>query len=107
MENSFQRKIEISHILPIMVALFVGLLSIILWQALNVREDAQIKLAVKQEALALRAEIVERIEPKILALIRMAKRWEARGGTPREEWEKNAALIMAHHTGQRGIAKGL
>ncbi len=73
--------------------------SVLLWQALTAREHEQVKQMVEQEAQILRAEIEERIEPQIQALIRLAKRWERRGDTPREEWEADATLYVAQHVG--------
>ena len=77
--------------------------SVLLWQALTAREHAQIQFAVEQETLTLRTEIIERIEPKILALERMAMRWEIRGGTPREEWEADGARYIADQTGKQAL----
>ena len=94
----------ISRRLPILIAIGVASLSVVLWQALIEREHTQIQFAVEQQAIILQSEIIERIEPKILALVRMAKRWEIRGGTPREEWEIDATLSVVDQPGLRGIA---
>ena len=103
---STRRQIQewVSKRLAILVAVGVASFSVVLWQVLIAHEHAQITLTVEQEALNLRIEIIERIEPEILALERMAMRWETRGGTPREEWEADARLYLTHQTGQLGIA---
>ena len=62
----------ISRWLAIFVAVGVASLAVLLWQVLTAQELNQVKLAVEEEALTLKAEITERIEPKILALVRMA-----------------------------------
>ncbi|MCZ6490716.1 MAG: hypothetical protein O7A06_09315, partial [Acidobacteria bacterium] len=103
---STRRQIQewVSKRFAILVAVVVASFAVVLWQALIVHEHAQIKLAVEQEALTLRANIQARIEPEILALVRMAKRWEAHGGTPREAWEADAMHYLADQTGQWRIS---
>ncbi|MCH7979256.1 MAG: CHASE domain-containing protein, partial [Acidobacteria bacterium] len=103
---STRRQIQewVSKRFAVLVAVVVASFAVVLWQALIVHEHAQIKLAVEQEALTLRANIQARIEPEILALVRMAKRWEAHGGTPREEWEADAIHYLADQTGQWRIS---
>ena len=102
---STRRQIQawVSKRLAILVAVGVASLAVVLWQALIEREHAQIQFAVEQQAIMLQTEIIERIETKIFALERMARRWELRGGTPREEWEADAALYLTHQTGLRRI----
>ena len=104
MSSFTQLKNWISPRLAVLVAFGVASLSVVLWHALVTREHAQIKLAVEQTTHALSAEIKERVEPKILALVRMARRWEAQGGTSREEWEADALLYLTHQTGQQSIS---
>ncbi len=97
-------EVSVRRWLAIPVALGVGTLSVALWQALVTQEHAQIVRTVQSEANILRTTIKDRIEPQILALVRMAERWEMRGGIPREEWEADAALYLAHESSYRGIA---
>ena len=75
--------------LSILVAVGVASLSLALWQAIATHERAQVARAVEQETLTLRTEIKERIEPKILALVLLARRWELRGGTSRAFLSRN------------------
>lgn len=93
----------VSKRLAFFVAIGVASFSVVLWQALIAQEHAQIKRAVEHQAFVLQSQIIERIEPKILALERMARRWEIRGGTPREEWEADGTRFIADQTGQRVI----
>ena len=84
----------------------IGLLSAVaFWQLLRIREQSQVRFAVEQEAYGLRIEIKDRIDPNIHALVRMAKRWELREGTPREEWESDAAQHLADQFGTRAIVR--
>lgn len=92
---------------PLWITIPVGLsvvtLAVALWQALIVQERAQIERIILAQANSLRSEIQELVEPRILALVRMAKRWEVRGRTPRGEWESDAELILAHQPGFQAI----
>ncbi|MEE9250666.1 MAG: ATP-binding protein [Alphaproteobacteria bacterium] len=92
---------------PLWITIPVGLsvvtLAVALWQALIVQERVQIERIILAQANSLRSEIKELVEPRILALVRMAKRWEVRGRTPRAEWESDAKLILAHQPGFQAI----
>ncbi|MCH8268342.1 MAG: CHASE domain-containing protein, partial [Acidobacteria bacterium] len=103
---STRRQIQewVSKRFAILVAVGVASLSVALWQALVAREHVQIRRAVEQETLNLRTEIKERLDPQINALDRLARRWEMRGGTPREEWEADAMHYLADQTGQWRIS---
>lgn len=45
-----------------------------------------------------------RVESEVWDLLRMAERWERRGGTPRQEWEADAASYIAHQPGYLSLA---
>ena len=104
MQKAYLKNVELPRILPIMVAVCVALLTIVLWQALNARENAQIKLAVEKEAIKLRTAIKERLDPQINELDRLASHWEMRGGMAREDWEADSTLSVAQNIGQRGVS---
>ncbi len=89
--------------LTIFVGVLVATLAVALWQALIVQERAQIERTTVAQASSLKTEIKGLIEPRILALDRMAKRWEVRGKTPRAEWESDAKLLLAHQPGFQAI----
>ncbi len=76
----------------------IGILTIDLWswRAINLHEHTQIEQMIKSEAEDVKDEIRTHIEQQVLALIRMGKRWEIRGKTPREEWESDAELYAGH-----------
>ncbi len=87
------------------VALAAGLaLSALLWQALSARQAGEIEDRLRSQAVSVRAEFTREIEVRVLALERMAQRWAVRGGTPRAEWQADAAAHIADRPGCRALA---
>lgn len=87
----------------IAAGLAVAAAAALLWQALLAHERAQIRRHLLQETVNLSAEINGVIEHRILALTRMARRWEARRRTPRDEWEADVALYVEHQREYQAI----
>ncbi len=71
------------------VALVLGL-----WQALNIRQQYQIHEIVKAQALKIAFAADDFLDFRVLALERMANRWQVRGGIPRREWEHQAEAYL-------------
>ncbi len=94
---AWQRKRKSSsnlYYLPI-VSLLLGLtLTLCLWQATYAEERNSIQRAVDLESEILRDFVKGEINKQILTLERMVKRWEIRGGTPRNEWETDAGRYI-------------
>lgn len=80
------------------VTIGVFSLSLIQWHVLGKQERDSLNKTIQRETRELRTKIVSGIEPKILALLRMAERWEAFDGMPRTQWNKDASLYVAHNT---------
>lgn len=91
-------------ILPIVVGLTTSAATLWLWQALMKQERIQIQQAVAKEAVNLKLEIQERLHPKVLALVRIAKQWEYEGKPTPEEWMFNANLNIEHFKSHQAIA---
>ncbi len=89
--------------LPIPVAVSVVTATLILWQALIAHEHAQTKHTIESVAFNVKSEISTRMESRILALVRMANRWEVQGEIPGEQWEYNARLYAEHYVGCQRI----
>ena len=96
--SSFRRRLAL--------AAGIGTLTVsfLIWQALLLQERGQITRTIENETRNLRITIEEKFETEILALVRIVQRWEFRGGTPREEWERAAALYLAHQPGLYAVA---
>lgn len=79
-------------------------LSISVWYALNSLEQIQLKKLVENEVDNIAIEVQELIEPRIEALVRMAKRWEVNKGTPKKIWESDAKNYVFHQPDYQVIA---
>ncbi|NJN56953.1 MAG: PAS domain S-box protein [Leptolyngbyaceae cyanobacterium SL_5_9] len=89
--------------LPLIVGGVISVLILLLWQNLEVYQHDQIQSSIAHEAAIIEAEISDRLNTRILALERMAKRWEVRGGTPQQEWEADAAIYLKDFSGWQAI----
>ncbi|MFQ5662671.1 MAG: PAS domain S-box protein [Terriglobia bacterium] len=89
--------------LPLPVGIGVVTITLCLWQALTTAEHALIQEAARLQAASVKSEIAGQIESRILALVRMARRWEFHGQTPRQEWEADARLHLSHYPGFQAI----
>lgn len=90
--------------LPVTVGLSLSTGSLFLWWALHEAEQSHFQQSIEQKTEALSVEISEQIEPKILALGRMARHWEQEGGLTRENWELEARLNIEDFRGYEAIA---
>jgi len=82
------------RMVPGQVGIGVSVISVLLWQALAAQEHTQIRRTVATNAGAISATVNEQVETGVQALERMAERWMAHGGTPRKEWEVDAAGLV-------------
>ncbi len=91
----------------IRVPLFIGALFVALavglWHMLDARERAGLDARVAVAAQDLSLVVRQALDDRTRALDRMAGRWESRGGTPRAEWEADAARHITDQPGYRAI----
>ena len=90
--------------LPFLVGFIVLITTFWLWRALSVNENRQISRMVKNEAVNVRNAITAHVQSRVLALVRMARRWERRGQPSQREWETEAELTMGHFPGYQALA---
>lgn len=67
------------------------LMTLGLWQAMTVLREADLQRVLRQQVEAVQDAIRDDLQGRAGHLGRMAERWGVRGGTPRDEWEKDAA----------------
>ena len=77
-------------LLALLAAVIVMFFTIILWQNSKNQEYKAIKTVVEEESKIVEQGIVNHIKNSVIALRRMAKRWEVHQGTPKEEWVVDA-----------------
>lgn len=82
------------HWLPLPVALYITASSLILWQALRVDRITQVQARTAIEARYLSHDLSVQLDDPLRALVRMQQRWEARGGTPYQEWRMDAIAYV-------------
>ena len=90
--------------LPLLAGGSVALISLVLWWALSVQEEAHIQRMVTAEAASIKNEISAQMQSRILALVDIARRWEKTGRLPQEDWEFEAELNLKHFPGYYAIA---
>ena len=90
-------------------------MSLLLWRALRSEERLHLERTVTAEAKLINEELVARMEPRVLSLVRLSARWGTELGassTPatsgrvsvqRREWEMEAALNLSHFPGNEGV----
>jgi len=89
--------------LPLIAGLVVLAATVYLWQTLIARQRAQFEKRIASEAVRAKNLMASEIQSRILALTRMARRWEIRGAPSREEWSPDAEQYIQHHPGFKAI----
>ncbi|MGB3188792.1 MAG: diguanylate cyclase [Limnoraphis sp.] len=84
------------RLLPALTAISIFSLSVLLWQALALQQNQQIERKTRLQATSVANQISNQLEERILALVRMAGRWENSGRPIQREWERDAALFVLH-----------
>jgi hypothetical protein len=74
---------------PVAIGIFAG--SLVLYFALDARQNGEIAQSVKASAEGAQSQIEIRLEARVRSLLRMAKRWEFSGAPSRAVWENDAA----------------
>ena len=69
-------------------------MSITIWHALEASDSELVANGIRLEAHAVKREFQASVESQSSGLSRMAKRWEAEGGTPRVWWEADATAYL-------------
>lgn len=70
-----------------------------LWQAVRSQDKFYREQALEKESNYVVSNIHYYLDETVQELIRMTRRWELRGGTPKEEWMSDAELSLVQQTG--------
>ena len=79
---------------PATVALICGLAAVLIWRALLDRERDQASTRLADRQADLQEHIQAELENTSRALRRIADRWEAADGTPRDQWTADAQAFL-------------
>ena len=90
--------------MPALVGITVVSVALLLWQALLAQERGYIEQAIAAAATNVRSEITTHMDIRIVALARLAQRWEEVGAPSQAQWEAEATLNLRHFPGYHSIA---
>ena len=76
--------------LPVPVGLSIFTASLVLWQALESKQNQEITQTVKADAENVTQQLRTRLAGRIQVLVRMAERWEFSGSPSQAAWEDEA-----------------
>lgn len=88
------RRQTLRYWLPLLLGIVATLAVFGLWQQLLTQEQQHIEQLVQQEVTAIESEFKEELTERVLALQRMAKRWQTSSGTNKAFWEADAAALV-------------
>ncbi|MBI3695442.1 MAG: PAS domain S-box protein [Acidobacteria bacterium] len=90
--------------LPALVGVCAVSATLLLYQALAVQQREHVEGLIQFALGDVHNEIQARVESRLLALVRTARRWEFRGRMSRAEFEFEARQNLAHDAGYQAIA---
>ncbi len=91
------------HWLPIVVAACTIVAAVVLRQRLASQENTAIAELAASQALIARSQAEAQMTSQILALSRLAIRWEIWGKPVETDWESEAAVLMSGYPGYQAI----
>lgn len=92
-----------SRWLPVCIGVGISAATLLLWQGLLADERSQIQQMMQAESSKVKTQFTTQLNARISALVRMSKRWEIRGGTPKPEWEADAQIHINDYKGFQAI----
>ena len=91
------------RLIPALIAFLLGMLVLALWASLEQRESALIQQRLDDEAERILDLVEVDVNTRIKSLRRLVFRWQARGGTPQQEFESDALAYVADDPGYQAI----
>ena len=92
-----------SVVIPLIVFCVSVASAVALYRVLDAREVRFLQRIVTERAAQIRLLIDAETQSKLLALRRMARRWNAANGTPEEQWRRDAATHVSQLEGLRAV----
>lgn len=92
--------------LPIPIGIGSLTIGLIVWQALLVKDHAQIQHIIDTEARIIKNQITSEIKTRILGLVHIANDWEREGKPVKAEWESHAKFYIDHYPGYQAVEMG-
>jgi two-component system NtrC family sensor kinase len=92
------------HRFAVLIGTGVLAVTLCLWQALIASEEALVGRTVELAVANVHNEIMAQMQSRILALIRLGKRWEMAGKPSRELWEADADLYVSDYHGVQAVS---
>jgi len=89
---------------PWLLGLLVLAITLFFWRALVHQEEASVERVLKLKAAAVTEDLRTGMDARLLALLRMARRWESLGRPPREAWAGDARRYMNDYPGYVSIS---
>lgn len=88
---------------PYLVGIGGLLITLSLWRGLVVQDRVQTGREVQAEAEKIHGQVESEMQARILALVRLARRWDLRGKPDVFTWEFESRLLKHHYDGFQAI----
>ena len=90
--------------MAVFIVIVIIIITLCFWQGLSIYQGFHIKKYIELAAVNISQEITAHIETRILALTRMAQRWEVAGGTSPQQWRADATNYVQDYSGYQALA---
>ena len=88
---------------PVLIVITIVIITLCFWPWMLIYQRFHTTKHIELAAVNISQEITAHIETRILALTRMAQRWEVRNGTPFEEWNADATNYVRDYAGYHAL----
>jgi PAS domain S-box-containing protein len=90
--------------LPLLLGSIILMIITLIWQRLIHQDKQHIQQLIAQQAIAVKTELTNELNSRIIALERMGQRWENNNGTPYPQWKADATNYVEDFQGYKAIA---